>query len=147
MDGSDDAKRAAEKVLELLQPDTVTKVVAFHSVEHSLAAHLAVPITMGAPNSQLRMSPDRIRQEYRMIGEKILKRTKDTFKKAGKLIETRLIEDEDPEDYIMRVIDEENFDLIALGSKGDHSKLKEMFLGSIAQKVLNDADCDVLVVR
>lgn len=146
MDGSDDAKRAAKKVLDLLQPNTVTKIVAFHSVEHPIALALTVPLTIGGPNHPS-MSPERIKEEYKLAGKKILDQTENLFKKAGKLIETRLIEGEDPEDYIMRVVEDENFDLVALGSKGDHSKLKEMFMGSIAQKVLNEVPCDVLIVR
>ena len=88
-----------------------------------------------------------IKDENKKIGKKILDDTKDIFAKANKAIETRLIKDEDPEDYIMRIVEEEDFDLVALGSKGEHSRLKEIFMGSIAQKVLNDASCDVLVVR
>ena len=147
MDGSDDSRRAAQKVLDLLQRGTVTKIVAFHSVEHPILANLAVPMTIGVPSRNLSTTPQKIREEYKMIGKKILKNTENLFKKAGKLIETRLIEEEDPEDYILRVIDEEGFDLVALGSKGDHSKLKEILIGSIAQKILNEASCDVLVVR
>ncbi len=44
-------------------------------------------------------------------------------------------------------MEEENFDLIVLGSKGEHSKLEQIFSGTIAQKVVNDVPCDVLIVR
>ena len=146
MDNSEDAKRAAKRVIDLLQPNTITKIVAFHSVEHPIALALTVPLTIGGPTHPS-MSPERLTEEFKIAGKKILNETEKMFKKVNKLIETRLIEGEDPEDYILRVVEEEGFDLVALGSKGDHSKLKEIFMGSIAQKVLNEASCDVLIVR
>lgn len=146
MDASDDSKRAAKRVLDLLQPNTMTKVVAFHSVEHPTAFVLNIPLTVGIPYG-ISTDPKSINDQHKKIGKKLLDDTKNIFAKANKSIETRLIEDEDPEDYIMRIVEEEDFDLMALGSKGEHSRLKEIFMGSIAQKVLNDASCDVLVVR
>lgn len=146
MDNSEDAKRAAKRVIDLLQPNTITKIVAFHSVEHPIALALTVPLTIGSPTHPS-MSPERLKEEFKIAGKKILNETEILFKKVNKWIETRLIEGEDPEDYILRVVEEEGFDLVALGSKGDHSKLKEIFMGSIAQKVLNEASCDVLIVR
>ena len=146
MDNSEDAKRAAKRVIDLLQPNTITKIVVFHSVEHPIALALTVPLTIGGPTHPS-MSPERLKEEFKIAGKKILNETEEMFKKVNKLIETRLIEGEDPDDYILRVVEEEGFDLVALGSKGDHSKLKEIFMGSIAQKVLNEASCDVLIVR
>ncbi len=43
--------------------------------------------------------------------------------------------------------EEENFDLVILGCRGKHSKLKRTFLGTIPDKVINNAPCDVLIVR
>jgi nucleotide-binding universal stress UspA family protein len=147
VDASDDAKRAARRVLDLLQPNTITKIVAFHSVEHPTAFALNIHLTVGISYGMPSTDPKKIKEEYKKIGKKILDDTKDMFAKANKLIETRLIEDETPEEYIVRIVEEEDFDLLALGSKGEHSRLKKIFMGSIAQKVLNDASCDVLVVR
>ena len=80
MDGSDDAKRAAKKVLDLLQPNTVTKIVAFHSVEHPIALALTVPLTIEGPNHPS-MSPERIKEEY-MLGKSPQAAEKAGFKKA-----------------------------------------------------------------
>ena len=70
----------------------------------------------------------------------------DIFKKAGVPIETRLINDIKPEKYAIEKAKEENFDLIVLGSRGHHSKLS-MVLGTVANLVVNNAVCDVLIIR
>jgi nucleotide-binding universal stress UspA family protein len=150
MDGSKEATRAAKRIKDLLQPSTITKIVAFHSLNDRILPKIAsfmVPTPYTGTEIRVNSSPERIKAEYRMIGETILDNTEKLFAKDDKLIETRLIEDEDPEDYILRAVEEEGFDLVALGSRGDTSKLKEILMGSVAKKVFNDADCDVLVVR
>lgn len=145
MDSSNDAKRAAKRVLELQEPG-ITKVVAFHSVEHHMIPQV-IPLSYGSTYSIPATQLSEIREEYRKKGAEILKDTEELYKNADISIETRLIFDEPPEKYIERVVKEENFDLVALGCKGDHSKLEQVFMGSVAQKVLNNADCDVLTVR
>jgi nucleotide-binding universal stress UspA family protein len=62
-------------------------------------------------------------------------------------VETRLIEDLSPSEYITKIVNEENFDLVVIGSKGHHSKIKEIFLGTVSSHVLKNASCDVLIVR
>ncbi len=147
MDGSDDAKRAAKKVLELQQPG-VTKVVAFHSADHHM---IPIRISLATPLGGTYAIPaadySRIRQEYREAGTRLLNATDKMFKDANIEIETRLIESEDPDQYIERITKEENFDLVVLGCKGHHSKLEEVFIGTVAENALNKAACDVLLVR
>jgi len=41
----------------------------------------------------------------------------------------------------------DDFNLIALGCKGEHSKLRRILLGTVATNLLNEASCDVLFVR
>jgi nucleotide-binding universal stress UspA family protein len=150
MDGSEEANRAAKRMKDLLQPNTITKIVAFHSINDRILPKIAaftVPTPYTGSQVSVTGSPERIKAEYRMIGEAILENTKEIFAEEDKLIETRLIEDEDPDDYILRVIEEEDFDLVALGSKGDHSKFEEVFMGSVAKRVSDEANCDVLIVR
>ena len=150
MDGSKEANEAAKRVKDLLQPNTITKIVAFHSINDRILPKIAsftVPMPYAGAEMNVNGSPERIKAEYRMIGETILDKTEKLFAKDDKLIETRLIEDEDPDEYILRAVKDEGFDLVALGSRGDTSKLKEILMGSVAKKVFDEADCDVLVVR
>ena len=42
---------------------------------------------------------------------------------------------------------EENFDLVVLGAKGHHSKIKEILLGTVLTKVVKCVQCDILIVK
>jgi nucleotide-binding universal stress UspA family protein len=47
---------------------------------------------------------------------------------------------------IVKISQEMGADLIVIGAKGQ-SKLRELLMGSVANTVVNNADCLVLVVR
>ncbi len=140
-DGSYHANNAAEQVVEF-QKKWNCKVVIFHSIKHH-------KIPMGLfPNESLPIEIyHNIEDLSKKAGEQLLNKTKEIFSKAGLSVKTRLIEDEEPEVYIRRIVEEENFDLVVLGSKGKHSKLKEIILGTVSKKVVKSAPCDVLLVR
>ena len=91
----------------------------------------------------------KLNQIFKEFGQKMLETTLQVFIDAGVAdnVTTRLIEDEDPAEYAKRVVDEEGFDLVALGAKGQHSKLREVFLGSVCEKIMNQATVDVLIVK
>jgi nucleotide-binding universal stress UspA family protein len=56
-----------------------------------------------------------------------------------------LVKNDNPEDYIQKVA--KKYDLIVIGIKGVHSKLSQVFLGSVAEAVVKNAPCDVMVIR
>lgn len=152
MDGSDYSLRAAKKVIELKKLNDA-QVVAFHSVEHH-----AIPsgLELGFPFVSTRIYEiptrdyQRIREEYIIKGKELIEDTERLFAESGFEIEVRLVEDEKPEDYINRIVDEEDFDLVVIGFKGIHStleKVEEFFTGSIAKEVFEKAPCDVLLIR
>jgi len=151
-DGSDYSLRAAQKVIEFKKLNNA-QVVAFHSVEHH-----AIPsgLELGYPfvSTQLYKIPpqdyQRIREEYEIKGKEVINATERLFAEYGLEIEVRLVMDEKPEDYITRIVEEEDFDLVVIGFKGIHStleKIEEFFSGSIAKKVFETAPCDVLLIR
>lgn len=86
-------------------------------------------------------------QEIEKIGEDILTGTKAFFDEVQVPVKTRLIIKEDPERYIERIVKKKNFDLVVVGITGMHSKLKQVFMGSVAEYVVANAQCDVLVIR
>jgi universal stress protein A len=57
----------------------------------------------------------------------------------------KFLEQGDPRDEIIRVAEENQADLIVLGSHGRHGLA--LLLGSTANAVLHHAKCDVLAVR
>ena len=140
-DGSFHANNAAEQVAEF-QKNWKSNVVIFHSIKHH-------KILKGFfPNEALPIEIYRNMEEAsKKAGEQLLNKTKEIFNKVGLPVETRLIEDDEPEVYIRRVVEEENFDLVVLGAKGHHSKLKEILLGTVSKSVVKIAPCDVLIVK
>jgi len=147
MDNSADAQRAADRVIGIASEQN-SKVVMFHSLEHHFfegMQPMIVPMSAGT-GMQTIITSRQIKTAKIQKAEKLLADTKEKFKGTIVPVETRVIEDEKPEDYIIRIAEEENFDLVALGCKGEHSILRKAFR-TVATKVLNDAPCDVLVVR
>ena len=118
----------------------------FHSIRHPKNIIL-YPLVMAAPYGSAYTDDRELQIECEREGKKILRDKKKMFDEAELPVEIRLIKDEDPEDYIERIIKEEEFDLVVIGLKGVHSKLRQMFIGSVAKKVVKHASCDVLVVR
>ena len=58
----------------------------------------------------------------------------------------RLIFDERPDEAILRLVRDEAFDLVVIGSRGLHAK-EVKALGSTSMRVLDSAPCPVLVVH
>ena len=141
IDGSFHANNASEQVIEF-QKKWNCNVVIFHSIKHH-----RIPKWL-YPNEYLPLEVYRNIDEIRKkAGNELLKKIEKNFKKEGLAVETRLIEDIEPEVYIKRIVEKENFDLVVVGSKGHHSKLKEILLGTVSTSVVKCAPCDVLIVK
>lgn len=149
IDGSEESNKAVKKAVEL-QKDFKCTVIIFHSVKHHYIPHLVpltFPIGVNYPFMVTDDDVENMRESYKTAGERILADAKDLFIKEGLIVETRLDIEESPEDYIKRIVPEENFDLIILGYQGHHSKLRNAIMGSLPEKVLNDLDVDLLIVK
>jgi len=51
-----------------------------------------------------------------------------------------------PADKIVKIVNDGNFDLIVMGSRGSGG-IKEFFLGSVSDRVADEARCPVLLVK
>ena len=56
------------------------------------------------------------------------------------------VEGGSPAETIVEIAVRERFDLIIIGSRG-HSRLKTLFVGSVADEVMEQASCPVLLVK
>ena len=110
IDGSDDSFRAAKRALEFHKRDS-SKVVAFTSLLHKLT-YLSPPlITIPADNViSFHVQPERV-----TIAERALSKVKALFEDSNGSIETRVVYDKEPDDYIKEQVQEEGFDLVILG--------------------------------
>jgi nucleotide-binding universal stress UspA family protein len=79
------------------------------------------------------------------VGEDILAKAKE-IAVALKCEVTELISHGDPANKIVDIATERNADLIIMGSRGV-SGIKRLFVGSISDKVMNQAPCPVMIVR
>ncbi|MFX1429815.1 MAG: universal stress protein [Promethearchaeota archaeon] len=140
-DGSLHANNAAERAAQF-QKEWKSKIVIFHSINHHRLPRTIYP----DKNFPLEVIQN-IEDISREAGKELLKNTEKMFNKSISSVETRLIEDLSPEDYIFKIVKEENFDLVVIGSKGHHSKIKEIFLGTVSTHVSKNAPCEVLIVR
>lgn len=140
-DGSQHAQNAAQKAVEF-QRIWGSKVVIIHSIKDNRS-----PSELYPNIETLYSKYSSFEEVYKEAGERLLIKTKSMFGKNQSSIETRLIKDQSPEDYIKRVVEKENFDLVILGSRGQHSKIKNVLLGTVSSKVSKDAKCDVLIVK
>ncbi|MFX1260436.1 MAG: universal stress protein [Promethearchaeota archaeon] len=143
MDKSYDAIHAAKKAIEFQKRDN-SEVIAFHSVLHHLSELSLNFFNPKGANGDIALT---IHKDYIKRGENILEEVEKLFKESNAKVETRLIFDIPPEDYIKNLVEEEGFDLVVLGCKGNHSKLSRLLLGTIPNKVINNVSSDVLVVR
>lgn len=143
IDDSESAIRAAKKVIEMEKLND-SKVVAFHSVIHHLSE---ISPGFGFINGGSGAISLTIHEDYIKDGERILETFKKLFEDNNATIETRLVFDIAPEEYIKKAIEEEHFDLVVLGSKGHHSKLTRAFLGTVPDKVINNDLSDTLIIK
>jgi len=140
-DGSPHANNAVKQAVEF-QKLWKSKVLIIHSIKDN-----RTPSEIYPDATVLYSKHTNIEEVYKEAGTNLLEKTKNEFGKNNELVETRLIGNEAPEDYIIRIAEEENFDLIILGSRGQHSKIKKVFLGTVSTKVAKSAPCDVLIVK
>ncbi|NHJ19887.1 MAG: universal stress protein [Candidatus Lokiarchaeota archaeon] len=143
IDGSESSLDAVKEALEIQKRDK-SEVTVFYSLTYNLYEYIPTFTFLGRPTSAI---PYALQHEQINEVNELLNSVQELFEKEGQKVETRLIFDINPEDYIKKVAKTEKFDLVILGSKEKHSKLKTIFSEPIPDKVVNSISSDVLVVR
>ncbi|OLS13141.1 MAG: hypothetical protein RBG13Loki_3237 [Promethearchaeota archaeon CR_4] len=126
----------------MLKEGSATEAIAFHSIKHHLIPRVT-PQQYVIPEAEYY----RVVQEIENGGNNILVDTEKEFEAAGVKVQTILVKEQEPEEYAIDAVDKEGVDLVVLGCKGSHSKMRQIFLGTVPSRLLNAARCDVLVVR
>lgn len=164
-DGSNHIDRVASIIIGFYKK-WGTKIHIFHSVKHMLEkvsppSHgINVPYTSDAyftttPTSQPVLVREDVdsnitrlsEQEIERIGESILNSKAAIFEELQVPVTTHLVIKDYPEEYMRRMVKRKKYDLVVVGIKGVHSKLSQIFLGSVAEEVVKNTACDVLVIR
>ncbi len=84
-------------------------------------------------------------EELRKAAENMLNDIARKLKEIGVNVRTR-IEFGDPAEQILRIADEENVNMIVLGVRGI-SRWKKILMGSVSEKVADEAKVPVMIVR
>jgi len=174
-DGSDHMNRGANVAIGFYKI-WKSEITLFHSIKHMLgkvsssdigvniASSLYPSLNLSSPSApMINTSPasgpmlsDKNRgqkttaltvQEVERIGLRILQEKKMIFDEVNVPVKTKLVVREDPEDYIVRIVPKKKYNLVLVGSTGLHSKLRKIFLGSVTKHIVDDAPCDVLVIK
>ena len=140
-DGSEISKRAAEKIVELYK-NWKCQVVVLHSLVHHVIHDLML-ISSNKYSSYYTL--EYVNEEKDVY--RVLRETKEFFEAARIPVEARLVREYEPNEYIIKCVEDEDFDLVVLGVKGVHSMLKEDNIGSIPQKVMKHICCDILIIK
>ncbi len=86
-----------------------------------------------------------IAEGMKKMARKLLEKAEEAFLEKGIQVKTRL-EKGQPAEVICKIAEEENFDLVVLGSRG-LGGFKGMFLGSVSNRVTERSNVSVLVVK
>ncbi|HKL56627.1 MAG TPA: universal stress protein [Roseovarius sp.] len=166
-DGSDTAMRAVDLAAEIAArfdvPLTVGHVLHFARPPEELARmadveHMVervrrspdvdlpnVPDTMLSLFAETRAGDESIRL-ITLVGDDILHRAAERAKELGAKTVKTASSQGDTADAILDMAQEAGADMIVIGHRG-LGRLKRAVLGSVAQKVLNNAECAVVSVR
>lgn len=142
LDGSELSDRALTAALELAKA-AGGSVLAVHVLPDTVPV-MAAAGPVGAPLMAPVMTPEMM-DEIREAGEAIVGGARQRLEAAGVEGDARL-ESGAAAGRLVEVAASARADLIVLGSKG-HSRLEELFLGSVSDAVTRRAACSVLVVR
>lgn len=132
LDGSEPADKALDLALDLAEKYSAETVL--------LSVFISVVLPGGVP---ARKHTAELKASHEKVLSEALKKAK-TIKPKLK-ISTKLVEGR-PSDRIIETAKEGNFDIIVMGSRG-LGGIKEFFLGSVSDRVADEATCPVLIVK
>jgi nucleotide-binding universal stress UspA family protein len=133
VDGSENSVRALEAAIFLSK-----KIDAHVTVMHVMEKPPTVYIH---PQKEL----EELLQNYRREAEQILEKCEEIGNRNGVELKKVIVEG-NVASKIIKFAEKEVFDMIVMGHRGS-GRFKEMVLGSVSQKVLNQSKRSVLIIR
>ena len=147
IDGSEHADKALDCALDLAEKysATIELLNVFSTAPITMgypASMVYAPTTAGYPTWASTYSKESRANNEKMLSEalKKAKKTKPNLDISTKLVEGRTA------DKIVETAKDGNFDLIVMGSRG-LGGIKEFLLGSVSNRVADDAECPVMIVK
>lgn len=124
-----ESAQAAFSLAQSLARDHGARIVALHA--------LPVPLMTAHPA---------LSQDAGDIRESILEQLQAEYPPTGDVPLDYQVVEGNPPDEILEAASDLGCDLIVMGTHG-RSGLRRLFMGSVAEKVLREADCPVITVR
>ena len=153
VDGSESSDKALNYALEVAEKFSASILVlnVFQpppELEYRPSMMQQLPATV-APQEQISYQPNDVSfvKDLRKVHEEVLsKATERAIKLKPNLKISAELKEGDVSSQIVATADYGQFDLIVIGHKGER-KIKELFLGSTAEKVAHMAKCAVLITN
>lgn len=132
IDDSTTCRKTVEQIIAHRQrfPDRLTLL---HVIDDQLAWRMI-------PDFQVEM----IRENARKAGEALLARKCEKLTAAGFKV-TRLLETGAPRQLIPRIANEQGFELLVIGRHTGGGEIRDVLFGSVANYVLHNVNCPVLL--
>jgi nucleotide-binding universal stress UspA family protein len=139
IDGSEHADKALNFAPDLAEKYSAT-ITLVNVFQVPMFGYLGEPFAYPALLAEF---TNEVKKAHEQILSKALKKAKEL--KPNLKIST-VLEKGRPSDKIVETAKEGNFDLIVMGHRG-LGRVKEFFLGSVSDRVANEAHCPVLIVK
>ncbi len=138
-DGSKSMKRLVEEVLTIAVA-VKAEVTILNVIEHSDYSYMVnTPYTVEVKND--------VTKKLKIEAERIVDEAARPFRDNGLTVKTEVVDGEQsPADVICDFASKGGYNLIAIGSRGLRG-MKELFLGSVSNKVAHLGCTNVLIVR
>jgi len=147
IDGSEPADNALDFALNLVEKYSASLVLLNVYSRASVLSMISYPTYSTATADSI---PATIAAYHKELTNRHGKMLEAALKKATNLkpnvkVSTKLMEG-NPAQKIVEMAKEENFDLIVVGHRG-LSGIKALFLGSVSNRVVHEAECPVLIIK
>jgi nucleotide-binding universal stress UspA family protein len=133
-DGSKFSEKAINHVL-FIAKNSGAEILALSVIETNFSIGLPADDTINSINKLLRKEAEKNLKEVKELGE-----VHDSVKISTKIVEGS------PADSILEIAEKESIDLIIMGSSGK-TGFNRFLIGSVADKVVKNASCAVLVAH
>ena len=143
IDGSEESIKAAECAIEIAKKDNA-QLIAFTVLDLSKPRHLS-SMFIAAPTYGLREFKEERKEAEQWI-DKVSKLAQQKDNNNNIKFKSQIEESVSVQGAIVNYAENENIDLIVIGTRG-RSGFKKMLLGSVAIGVVTYATCPVLVVK
>ncbi|MBN2152364.1 MAG: universal stress protein [Candidatus Lokiarchaeota archaeon] len=153
VDGSDHGAKALREAVKLAQKFKA-ELHVFHAIRHHY--HLPMfPLGFNAPYLANpfteQFSEERMQQIYEESGKQVIEQAKQQVEAMNLPIEGEILyhleTNISPVEYVKTHVMESGMDLVVVGCEGHHSRARTALMGTVAMDIINNAPCQVLVVR